>query len=276
MANVIITADDYGLSYSTNKAIKEAISKRIVKSTNVMVNMDFYQDALSLKDLNNEVSIGIHFNLTTGRPVTNPIQISSIVDSNGFFFGSKELKQRINEHRIVYDHICLELNNQLKLFNEKFGAPDYWNSHENIHMNPFLFKHFLYVAKKGQVYKMRNHAKYIIGNASVKQKMIYRIKNFIICIFMLRAKIDRMKMPNYSLLFIPNSKRYEINSFIELSSNLNGKKTYEFYVHPSTSLDSEYFGNIQEGRVKEYNMLTNPQTADKFLSYNINIVNFDL
>ena len=59
---LIITADDYGMCDSVNRAIEECIAKKVVLSTNVMTNMECAADAATLREKYPYVSIGIHYN----------------------------------------------------------------------------------------------------------------------------------------------------------------------------------------------------------------------
>lgn len=59
---LIINADDFGYSYSTNKGIIEAHEKGIVTSTSVMVNAVAADEASELTKYRN-LSVGLHFEL---------------------------------------------------------------------------------------------------------------------------------------------------------------------------------------------------------------------
>lgn len=75
MSKLIITADDYGLNNSVNKAILQAVSAGLVTSVHVLTN---YADELAIKQLakaiadgGNKCGIGFHANTTAGPAVTN-------------------------------------------------------------------------------------------------------------------------------------------------------------------------------------------------------------
>ena len=83
MKQLIITADDYGMSSAVNKAIDKGIDCGIITSTNVMTNMPFYKDSVRLK--NTDASIGIHWNLTCGYPVLSKHEIKAFCKKMGNF-----------------------------------------------------------------------------------------------------------------------------------------------------------------------------------------------
>ena len=81
MQKVIITADDYGMCDIVDKAIDAGIENGIITSTNVLLNMDSLENAKTLRKRYPNVSVGIHWNVTTGKPVCDPEQVPSLVDA---------------------------------------------------------------------------------------------------------------------------------------------------------------------------------------------------
>ena len=51
-----------------------------------MVNMEALEAAAKLRERFPNISIGMHWNVTTGKPVTDPNEIPTLVDKNGNFF----------------------------------------------------------------------------------------------------------------------------------------------------------------------------------------------
>ena len=64
MKQLIITADDYGMSRAVNDAIEAGMAAGIITTTNVMTNMPLYKEAKSLKDKFPKVSVGLHWTLS--------------------------------------------------------------------------------------------------------------------------------------------------------------------------------------------------------------------
>ena len=73
------------LSKSTNDAIYDGIEKGVITSTNVMVNMPYFEEAVKLRKEFSKVSIGLHWNLTTGFPLSDQSEVPTLVDDNGEF-----------------------------------------------------------------------------------------------------------------------------------------------------------------------------------------------
>ena len=138
MKRIIVTADDYGMSRGVNDAIDEGIAKGLITSTNVMTNMAFYKEASKLRGTN--VSVGLHWTISAGKPVCKPEEIPSLVDENGNFFKYSEFRNRYRKGEIKDDDIIKELKAQYERFKEVCGEPDYWNTHQNTHVDFKIFK----------------------------------------------------------------------------------------------------------------------------------------
>ncbi|MGN1059927.1 MAG: ChbG/HpnK family deacetylase, partial [Clostridia bacterium] len=68
MKQLIITADDYGMSAGVNEAIEQGVSAGLITSTNVMVNMEYLQEVSLLKKKFPALSVGLHWTLSAGKP----------------------------------------------------------------------------------------------------------------------------------------------------------------------------------------------------------------
>src|SRR2546425_4133518 len=74
---LVVNADDFGLSAGVNRGVLEAHEAGVVSSVSVLVNAPGWTDAAQrLRDVGSPplpppgLGIGLHFNLTTGRPIS--------------------------------------------------------------------------------------------------------------------------------------------------------------------------------------------------------------
>lgn len=130
---IIITADDYGMCPSVDTVIEECLAAGSVRSTCLLTNMWDFGLVKKLKQRFPNVSFGIHWNLTLGRPILEPLFIPTLVNEKGYFFSLTELKNKVLTGKINKEDIQKELNAQYFQFRETLGEPDYWCTHENIH-----------------------------------------------------------------------------------------------------------------------------------------------
>lgn len=84
MNKIIVNADDYGMSPEISVSILNAVKDGVINSTSVDVCNEMTQiDAGKLSDAG--ISIGLHLNLTEGRPIGNGEGIAELLDRSGCF-----------------------------------------------------------------------------------------------------------------------------------------------------------------------------------------------
>lgn len=95
MQKIIVTADDYGMCNEVDHAIDAGIENGFITTTNVMLNMDTLSNASDLRTRYPQLSVGIHWNVTTGKPISNPGTTPTLVDNNGDFWSISVFKKNI-------------------------------------------------------------------------------------------------------------------------------------------------------------------------------------
>ncbi|MGC5771961.1 carbohydrate deacetylase [Paenibacillus pabuli] len=132
---VIINADDFGLSPGVNQGIIQAYQAGGITSTSMMVNMPGLDHAVSSARLLPDLGIGLHFNLTYGRPVSNPAHVPSLVNPDGSFYkGNNVFVRDISD-------IAKELEAQWNVFMHTSLSPTHLDSHQLLHQNdPRVYK----------------------------------------------------------------------------------------------------------------------------------------
>ena len=68
---LIVNADDFGLSKAINFGIVESHLEGIVTSTSMMITMPAVKHAKSLAKNIPDLGIGLHLNISLGKPLTN-------------------------------------------------------------------------------------------------------------------------------------------------------------------------------------------------------------
>lgn len=109
---LIINADDFGLSESINDGIISGIKKGCITSTSIMANMDFAKDAVKKVLRNNISCVGLHINLTMGKPI---VVNSNMTDENGTFLSKKE---QLSNCKLTYLDVYNEIMAQMKKVDE--------------------------------------------------------------------------------------------------------------------------------------------------------------
>ena len=88
---VIIRADDLGFSEAVNFGIAKTVKEGPVRTVGLMVNMRAAEHGLNLLDQTG-CCIGLHSNISVGRPVCRPDEIPTLVDREGKFYPSSRYR----------------------------------------------------------------------------------------------------------------------------------------------------------------------------------------
>jgi len=140
---LIINADDYGWDEDATQGILTLVRAGALSSVSIMANM---ADDYALKNIalhTNTISTGIHITLNEGMPVSNPVNVASLVDESGYFYKSSKLWERVISGKVKVSHIHKEVEAQIEKLRD-FGIDiSHSDSHQHIHQYPFLSKSIL-------------------------------------------------------------------------------------------------------------------------------------
>lgn len=152
LRQVIVNADDYGYTPGISQGILDAHRNGIVTSTSVMVNMPaaeaWVKTALEEAP---DLGLGLHLNLTTGRPVSKLEDVEGLARADGFFHGKRDLINLLPT--IDPAHVERELLAQVARFEAIAGRlPDHLDSHHHItYMSPPTMKLMVKLARELEV-----------------------------------------------------------------------------------------------------------------------------
>jgi predicted glycoside hydrolase/deacetylase ChbG (UPF0249 family) len=125
---VILTADDFGASANINAGIKIAADKNAITSISALPN--FIGALAELKEIaekHPEISIGVHLNISTGKPVLGVDQLPSLVNADGNFYTLETLLPVISH--ISTDELRNELEAQILAAVKSGIKPDFISDH---------------------------------------------------------------------------------------------------------------------------------------------------
>lgn len=141
---IIVNADDFGKSKEVNKAITECFLKGYINRTTAMMNMPGIDEALTLAKENGFIDrVGIHLNLTEGKPLTEGIAKNPLFcDENGMFNAAfyKSTKLRLHMDSKSVKNIYDELKAQLDKYKEFGFSLNHVDSHHHVHTNYPVYK----------------------------------------------------------------------------------------------------------------------------------------
>jgi predicted glycoside hydrolase/deacetylase ChbG (UPF0249 family) len=83
MKELIVNADDFGLSSGANRAIIRAWQEGVLTSASLMVGGSGFEEAVALARENPALQVGLHLTLVQGRAVGARAGFPPLVDSEG-------------------------------------------------------------------------------------------------------------------------------------------------------------------------------------------------
>ncbi len=136
--SLLLTADDFGLCRQVNEAVCLLHDRGVVHSTSLVANSELFD--LSLRQLQERpgLQVGVHLNLTDGKPVLSSGQVPSLVNSDGAFHGGRHYRVlgRVLSGRLSTDEVRAEWTAQLARVAEAGIRIHHLNSHGHIHLVP--------------------------------------------------------------------------------------------------------------------------------------------
>ncbi len=140
---LIINAEDFGLSKSINKGICEGLKAGFITSASLFVNAPFTDDAVRLIKENNLTSIGVHLNLTYGKPVLKQEEVKGLTESDGSFHYMCSMP-----FYAKYDEVKKELKAQIEKFLSFGIKPTHLDYHHYFYSSSEVMQAFLELAKE--------------------------------------------------------------------------------------------------------------------------------
>lgn len=151
----IINSDDFGLDEQTNFAIFKSLQDGLINSTSFLVNFsEGFSHALELYHYNKQVfpRIGIHLNLTEGKPITSDILNNNSFCNGNTFHGNFSM---LNFNQFNLNGVKKELEAQIVRLLDSGIAINHIDSHHHIHTQlPILFI-VIKLAKKYNIKEVR-------------------------------------------------------------------------------------------------------------------------
>ena len=141
---LIINADDFGLTPGVTEGILHGNNVGCVTSTSVLMNQVMHQRITIPPNPENKLGKGVHLNINTGFPVLPPEDLSTLVQADGSFLSPADLFHNIDQVNLI--QVEKEWRAQIIGFLIKFGQPDHLNSHYHVHLHPRLFPVFIQIA----------------------------------------------------------------------------------------------------------------------------------
>ena len=173
-ANIIVNADDFGLSSSVNRAIENAFRNELISNTTMLANGKAFDEAVEIAKTDGfETNVGVHFNLTECEPLTDDIKKCSSFCENGVFHHKNNRLKPLS--RFEKSAVYKELSAQAKKIKSAGFNIDHADSHHHIHTAIFIAPIVFRICKENGIDKIRLHRN--IGNIPSYKKTVKGLYN---------------------------------------------------------------------------------------------------
>lgn len=153
---VIVNGDDLGMSPGINQAIQQLHEQGRLNSASIMANTPWSAEAFTFARQATGLRLGIHLNLSTGKPMLAADQVATLVQPDGRFLDLPVLMSRLFAGRINRHEIEAELSAQVTTCLEHGLQPVQIDSHMHFHAIPTLAKIVTNLAVRYGIPSVRN------------------------------------------------------------------------------------------------------------------------
>jgi len=221
-----------------------------------------YERAIKIAKEHLKLQVGVHLNITWGKPNQNPDNVQTLINSDGVFFDLKNFIKKYLSMKISLDQIFLEFRSQIESVIENSIYPSHLDSHQHIHLFPAIYK---IVKKLSLDYNIPWVRKpFDPPNSSFHN---FSKRTILSLLTLYNAPFD-FKNNNFRGLGIQENSNH-LNQLLNIIKNLPNGKT-ELMVHPAEKDD--ILKNIDpfvESRFIELNNLCAPELINEINNQNI-------
>lgn len=280
MKKLIVTADDFGLSWGVNDAIEESHRRGVLSSASLMVGARAAIDAVARARRLPSLRVGLHLVLVNGTPVSPPQTIPDLVDQRGqlsprlfmagvrFFFRPR-VRQQLEK----------EVRAQFQAFRNTGLSLDHLNCHNHMHLHPTVGGLILKVGREFGLKAVRYPCEPVYPSWRASRKALGR--KCLSWIFLrpwlaiLRKQLGRAGVRSNHFVFGMNdSGNMNLDLVLRFIQYLPSGVT-EIYFHPASRHDPELNGAAKNYRyLEEFATLTSPALRQALEVSDIQCVSF--
>jgi len=275
---LIINADDFGMSHSTNQAVVELLKNGYISSASIMMPCPWACEAAYFSRENPQFSVGIHLTFTSEwkyykwGPATVSHKTNSLTDDYGFFYDSAYAVERYADPLQVRREIESQIKRALTMKVEPSHLDNHMGSLYGLSTGrDFLSAVFDFCEEYGLPFRLPKKPQ-----QDIEQKLPFKTKEMLYN-RIAEAESRGIMLPDYLIgLSTVEHADYDvcreqiINTLIGLKPGVT-----ELYIHPAK--DSEELRAITEnwpGRHNEYLVFQDPEVKEVLVRENIKIISW--
>lgn len=248
--SIIVNADDFGLSRDISDAIVRGHDGGLITSTTLIATAPAAEYAASLAKLRPDLAVGIHLNITTGRPLADPGKLGSLVTSEGVFRADTETSKRVIFDPRLIGPIVEEYSRQVERGLELGITPTHCDTHHGMHRFPVVFQAFRQTLLRYRIQAARSQVSLVIrakassnprgSSIDVDSRWDWGIDAAWKRLCMLRMRRSGIRTPDAQLRAnVDGLGEIDPHDWFDLLARHAPHGTYEIVLHPGMPEGSE-------------------------------------
>jgi predicted glycoside hydrolase/deacetylase ChbG (UPF0249 family) len=158
MKQLIVNADDFGLTHGVNRAIVACHERGIVSSATLMPTGACFDEAVEMAAQMPRLSVGCHIVLVDGTPLLPPNEVRSLLapGTDRFYHSIGEVMRAVALGHFRHEEIEAEAWAQLARLQRSNVEVSHFDAHKHTHMFPSILKPLLRAASAHGIFAVRN------------------------------------------------------------------------------------------------------------------------
>jgi chitin disaccharide deacetylase len=156
MKQLILNADDFGMTRGVNEGIIRAHREGVLTSTTLMAGGPAFADAAERAKQNPELGVGCHLVLVGGHAISKREDIPTLAGDAGQLPASlPDFVARVTSGRIRMEEIELEMRAQIEKIRAAGIKPTHLDTHKHTHAHPRVMEALGRVAQSTGITRVR-------------------------------------------------------------------------------------------------------------------------
>lgn len=268
LKQLIVTADDYGLSVAVNEAVESAHRHGILTAASLMVAEPAARDAVDRARRLPKLAVGLHLVVVDGRPVSPASEIPALLGRDGrfstclacagfrYFFLPSARRQLETEIRAQY-----------QAFQDTGLKLDHVNAHHHMHLHPTVLGLLIRIGKEFGLRAVRLPREPLFHRRRINWTRLFLSP----WLALMRRRIGRAGLACNEYIFgLSESGRMDTRALVETLRLLpNG--VAEVFSHPVMGVGGSVSGYCNQ---EEHAALTSPECATMIRECGIELIAF--
>lgn len=244
MKQIIITADDFGLSSGVNRAVEQAWKEGLLTGASIMPGGAAFDEAADIARRNPGLQVGLHLTLVQGLGVLPQAEIPELVDAGGNFSDNPvKAGFRYFFDRGLYCQLKREVEAQIVRVLDAGIPLSHIDGHLNMHLHPTVFRILVELMPRYGIATFRLARERLAENLRFDRERIFGkcLENLIFGLLADHARplLDRIGIRYAAeVKGVLNSGRMTEEYVLHIIDGVRDGLT-EFYFHPGILPDAE-------------------------------------